>query len=110
VYDVQRFAPLALRLVRGVQPVEHPRDHADHVPRWHQLSELARVPDEPRETFPLQVFHDQEHLARHVHHVERSHYVGVLDARREPRFVEEHRDELGIFRVLRVQAFDRDRA
>jgi hypothetical protein len=34
----------------------------------------------------------------------------VLDARRESRFVEKHRDELGVLRELRVKALDRDRA
>ena len=34
--------------------------------------------------------------------------VGVTDARREPRLVEEHRDELGVLRELRVQPLDGD--
>ena len=44
------------------------------------------------------------------HDVERRHDVGVADARGEARLVEEHRDELGVLRELRVQALDRDRA
>ena len=34
----------------------------------------------------------------------------MLDARGEARLVEEHRDELGVLRELRMQALDRDGA
>jgi hypothetical protein len=37
---------------------------------------------------------------------QRRHDVGVLDARRQLRLVEEHGDELGVLGVLRVQALD----
>ena len=59
---------------------------------------------------PCDVLHDEEELALGRDDVERRHDVRVADARGEPRLVEEHRDELGILRELRVQPLDRDGA
>jgi hypothetical protein len=43
------------------------------------------------------------------HDVEDRDDVSMLDARREPGLVDEHRDELGVLRELPVEALDRDR-
>ncbi len=61
------------------------------------------------ERLALHVLHHEEELPLRRHDVERRDDVGVADARGEARLVEEHRDELGILRVLRVQPLDRDR-
>ena len=65
---------------------------------------------EPGERLAVHVLHDEEELAVRRDDVERRDDVRVADARGEARLVEEHRDELGILRELRVQPLDRDRA
>jgi hypothetical protein len=54
----------------------------------------------------LEVVHDEEE--RVFLHVDRRDDVRVWDARREARFVEGHRDELGLGGDVRVQRLDGD--
>ena len=64
---------------------------------------------EARQRLAGHVLHHHEELALGGHDVERRDHVGVADARREPRLVEEHGDELGVLRQGRVQSLDGDR-
>ena len=65
---------------------------------------------EARERLAVDVLQDDEDLARVDDDVERRHDVRVAHARGEPRFVDEHRDELRVRRELRVEPLDRDGA
>ena len=73
------------------------------------LFALGRSPD-LRQRIAEHVLHDEEELAILGNHVQRRHHVGVPDARRQPGFVEEHRDELRVLRELGVEPFDGHRA
>ncbi len=63
-----------------------------------------------RERHTLHEVHHEEQLVFGLNDVERRYDVGVVDARREASFVEKHRHELGVARVLRAQALHRDLA
>jgi hypothetical protein len=108
--DGEWLTARVLALVRRVEPVERARHHRRDDLRRDARAERRVAADELRERFALHVVHDDEELALHRHDVERLHDVGVPKARREARFVEEHRDELGVLRELRVEALDRNRA
>ena len=58
----------------------------------------------------MNVLHDEEELAVGRDHIERRRDVGVANARRDARFVQEHRDELVLAREVRVEALDRHEA
>ena len=60
----------------------------------------------------MDVLHDQEDLFALLQqdHIERHRDVWVLDPRRQTRLVDEHRDELGIPRIVGMEVLDGDRA
>ena len=93
---LERRAALVVRFVRGVQALERAgddrRDDAlgDRLPAAWRVRLMSWL-----ERLAADVLHDEEELAVRRDDVERGHDVRVLDARREPRLVEEHRDELG---------------
>ena len=93
-----------------MQTVERLRDdgsaEGDRESFAFQVHELAEM----GERIALDVLHDDEELVLFGDDVERRDDVRVTDLRSEARFVEEHRDELGIARVAVVESFDRDRA
>ena len=109
--DAERLAALVLRLVRRVQPVQDARhDRARRSRRGMRCAASRDARMQARERLARHVLHDEEELAVRRDDVERRDDVRMPDARREARLVEEHRDELGILRELRVQPLDRDRA
>ncbi len=108
--DPERRAVLALGVVRGVQPVEGAADDGPDDAERNRSRRRPLEAEEARERLALHVVHDQEQLAAERDDVEGRDGVRVADARGQPGLVEEHRDELGIARVLRVQSLDRDRA
>ena len=91
-------------------PWSTPAMMADRMRSGNRLLPLAERARKPGDGLARHVVHDEEQLAAGRDDVERRHDVRMADARREPRLVEEHRDELGVGRELRVQALDRDRA
>lgn len=108
--DLERRAVIGARLVGGVEPVENVRDDADEgAPRDWRLG-LAGGSQDREERLAVHVVHDEKELAFGCDDVENGDDVRVLDARREPSLVEEHRDELGVACELRVQSLDRDGA
>ena len=66
----------------------------------------SRAAHELRQRSAEDVVHHEQQLPAGRDDVERRDHVGVLHARGEPRLVEEHRDELGVGRQVRVQALD----
>ena len=102
-------ASLVDRLVRGMQTVER-AGHDRHDDAGRQaIAAIARAPDEARERLAADVLHDEQELVVVHDDVEGRDDVRVLDARGEPRLVEEHRGEVRVVRELRVQALDGDR-
>src|SRR5262249_32187373 len=91
--------------VRGVEAVECAGHDGGHDARRDGASAC-----EARERLSLHVIHHEKELTPRGDDVERAHHVRVANSSGKPRLVEEHRDELGIFRVLRVEALDRYRA
>ncbi len=69
---------------------------------------LPAAPNQRADGLPRDILHDDEKLAGFVDDVECSDHVGMLDARSEARFVEEHLDELRILGVRCEEPFDRD--
>lgn len=59
--------------------------------------------EELRQRLAVHVLHHQHELAVLRGDVEHGHHVGVMDAPREARLVDEHGDELGILGVLPVE-------
>ena len=108
--DAELAAVLVLRLVRGVQAVEDRRDDRRGDARRDRNLPLLRRLHQLGERLAGDVLHDDEDLALGRDDVERGHDVRVTDAPAEARLVEEHRDELGILRELRMQALDGDGA
>ena len=109
VNDVERFSALVRRLVRRMQAVEN----ADHHGREHiegNAPPLAGGAGEPRQRLTLNEVHDEEDLVLEDHHVGGLHDVRVPNTRCQARFVDEHRDELGVLQELLVKALDGDGA
>ncbi len=93
-----------------MEAVEHPRDDRADDRERHELGLGARRAKQARERLAFDVLHHEEELADVGDDVEGADHVRVPNSRREPRLVEEHRDELGVRRELRVKTLDRDRA
>ena len=106
--EPERLALLVDRHVRGVQALERAGHDGDDHARRQPFSTVARALDQARERLATDVLHHEEQLVLAHDHVERGDHVGVLDARGEARLVEEHRRELGVVRVLRMQPLDGD--
>ena len=70
---------------------------------------LATI-EERAEVVAVEVFHHQAQLFGRGHHVQHRGYVRMLDARREPRLIEEHGYEIRITSKLLVEPLDGDRA
>jgi hypothetical protein len=107
VHDAQRHA-LVAGLVCRVQPGERAAQHRQRHRCGHALAALARQTRERGQRLALHILHHDEQLALARHHVQRGHHVGVPDARREPRLVQEHGHELRVGSELRVHALDGD--
>src|SRR5262249_47230547 len=104
--DVERLAPIASRLVSGVKAMKYAADdRRGDVERKAFTLALARSQN-ARQRFALHVLHHQKKLALERDDVERLYDIRMTDARCEPRFVEEHRDELRFLRNVWVQALD----
>ncbi len=108
--DAQRVAVIVRELVGGVQPREHIGEDAYRHVHRHALSALDRARDEVREGVALHVLHDDVVALLARPDLEDGHDVGVVDPRGEARLLQEHLDELGLAREVRVQALDPDEA
>jgi hypothetical protein len=108
--DVHRLELLVLRFMRGVQTVQHAGQDADRDVDGHRVALLQRAAHELGERLSRDVFHHEKHLALGRRHVDGADHVRMLDARGQARLFQEHLDELGIFRELRMQRLDGDRA
>ena len=104
------MSALVLRLVRRVEAVQHAGHDRGEDARGQRLVALAERAREPGDRLAGHVLHDEEQLAARRDDVERRDDVGMADARGEASLVEEHRDELGVRRELRVEPLDRDRS
>ena len=110
VDDRQRMPLLVPGLVRGVQPVEHAAHYRGQQARRDALVLRLRRACQARERLALHVLHHQEDLAFGGDDVERGDDVGMTDTTGEAGLVEEHRHELRVLGVLRVQPLDGHRA
>jgi hypothetical protein len=110
MHDPEILAVLVFRLMRCMQAMQDGREDRRRDTRRETLALFARRLDEPREGFTRDVFHDEEDLALGRDDVERGDDVRMANAPAQPRFVEEHRHELGILREMRMEPFDRDGA
>ena len=106
--EVERLALRAGELVSCVQS----RQRVEEDPQ--REVERQRPPHAPEraqqglERRPLDVLHDQEEALFVLLDVEGGDDVGVPDARREAGLVEEHVDEIGLGRQVRVHGLDGD--
>ncbi len=110
VDDAERNTALVLRFVRGVEAVQDARHDRREDARRERLLVLAKRACEPGDRLAGHVLHDEEQLAAGGDDIQRGDDVRVPDARGEASLVEEHRDELGVRRELRVEPLDRHRA
>ena len=112
VDDVERLAVLVLGLVGGEQA--HEQVDRDGEGDGHRHDAVARPTDarEPGHRLALDVSSmTRKRLAVESRdHVEHGDDVRVADAGGDARLLEEHRDEVGIVRELRVEALDGDGA
>ena len=81
---------------------------ARHVHRERAVRPAPSAGDEAREGVALHVLHDEVVALVARPDLEDGDDVRVVDPRGEPRLVEEHLDELGLAREVRVQALDGD--
>ena len=105
----EQLAVGSLRLVRRMEPQkDSTHDRGDDA--WRdRLTELARRAHQPRERLAVDVLHDEEEPLVSLDDVDHRHDVRVTNARDDPRLVHEHRDELLILQVVRVEPLDGDR-
>jgi hypothetical protein len=86
MYDAERFAGFARRLVRRMQPVQHAsHDRRDHR-RRNALTPRRREAEQPGERFALDELHDHKQLARHRDDVECRNHVWMSNARSDRRW------------------------
>ena len=104
------LAVVVLQLVRRVEPREHVDDDAQADLRRQAHAALRRAREEAPEGVALHVLHDDVVALLALADLEDGHDVRVVDARREARLLEEHLDELGLAREVRVQPLDGDEA
>ena len=104
VHHVQRGAVEVLQRVRVVEAGEHVGEdpHVD-VEGHARARGLAQ---QRVERLPVEVVHRQEVVLAGYADLVRVHHVGVIQPRREPRLVEEHRQEVGVRRQLVSQHLD----
>jgi hypothetical protein len=108
MHDVEGLALIVLRLVRGVEPLEHAGHERRDEVHGHASSTFVSDAIECREGLSFDVFHDEEDFGVLGDDVESRYDVGVPHARSEARLVEEHREEVGVERELGVQSLDGD--
>ena len=97
-------------LVRRVEAGERVEQDAERDRRREQGATLERAHREPGERVALDELHHQKVAGLAHPHLEDGDHVRVVDARGEPRFVEEHLDELLLAREVRVELLDGDEA
>jgi hypothetical protein len=98
---------IARRLVRGVQPRQRAANDGHHDLRRHPLLALHAQAQQARQHLAVHVLHHQQQLLLvDGDDVQRRNDVGVLHARGDAGLVDQHRHEVGIARVLRVQPLD----
>lgn len=69
---------------------------------------MTRVPAQQSiERHALHVVHDEIVAAVLLTHVDRAHHVGMMQTRREPRFVLQHVDELAVLREVGMEPLER---
>ena len=109
--DAERL--VGLRVLERVRVLERlaALDHdVDRVGDLEPLVLLLLSLDECLEVAPVDELHDEEvRVVRRLRDVEDLDDVRVLEEQREPRLVEEHRDELLVLGEVRQDALDRDR-
>lgn len=108
VDDFERLAVRPSRFMGCVEPSEDTDDDRDEDGHGRGVPARSGESKQLGQRHSVQIVHDEKQLAVLRNHVERRHDVRVADARREPRFVDEHRDELRLFGEVRVHAFDGD--
>ena len=108
VDDPERLAVLARRLVRGVEAFDRAEDDRCGDGNGNADAALAQGAEQARERLALHVLHDEKELAFEGDDVERADDVGMTDAGRDARLVEEHRDEVGLLGELGMEPLDGD--
>lgn len=109
VHDAERLAELVLGVVRSMETV---KDAGKDGAGDGRVEALARGPHrfgEKRQTLAGHERGDNEDISAVSHDVERRYDVRVLDARGEPYFIEERRDEVRILREGRGELLDSHR-
>ena len=94
--------------MRGVQTREQADDDRDAIGTGIFRSALRAARSKPASVSPRTYSMTRKSSLSRRHDVENRDDVRVLDARREPRLVEEHRRELRIAREVRMKPLDRD--
>ncbi|MEZ4251572.1 MAG: hypothetical protein R3B99_25440 [Polyangiales bacterium] len=108
VNELHRLPVLPTGFVRVMQTRSHLRDHVRRERERHASLALVQAPEHAVERLAVQVLHRQEPIVAKASELEDLRDVGVMQLRRDARFVEEHRDEVVFFGEVRVDAFDRD--
>ena len=94
VQDVERLAARALRLVRGVEPVQRVEDDAKENGRWHALVVERRQIDEPAQGLALDIVEHEVDASLVLSRLVQPDDVGVVQHRDDARLVEKARHDL----------------
>ncbi len=108
VHHLQWHAVHVLLFVGCMQTAERIDHDAKSDPRGKSDPLRPQLLTKLTQAHALDVVHHQQLLARGFVHVEDSDDVGVVDERRDPRFIPEHRGELLAFRDVWMHSLDRD--
>ena len=93
--------------MRGVEPAEDVRHDLRDETERRKMSAVLRGVDKLREALAVHVLHHQEQLAVGRDDVEHRNHVRMADPSGDAPLVSEHRDELGVLAVGRVEPLDR---
>ncbi len=108
MHDAERLTGLVPQLVRRVQTIEHLARDRDRDLGGEAPLEPRERAEQRRERRAVHVLHREEVGAVIFAQLLHVHDVGVLDAGAQERLVDEHPDERGVGRQMRVHHLHRD--
>ncbi len=106
MHELQRRAVEIGEIVDVVQPLERGRDDAQLHREGHAAA--LRPPEHARERLPFEVLHHDRRALPQLADFQRLHDVRMAQARGELRLVEEHAEEIGVERQLRLYGLENE--
>lgn len=110
MHDAERLSILVRRFVGRVKTMQHAGHEGDRDVHVDPLSALRTRAQQLRESFTVDVIHDEKHVAILFDDIEHRGDVGMSNPSGQTRFVQEHGREFCVARQVRMQMLYRDEA